>query len=251
MKKSWLWALGLSSYLVFLVCTLPAAVVLRFMPLPKDVVLGAASGTWQQGQVASVQVGPWQLPALSWQLSLSDFWRGQVGYQLTLGSTAQASQPSAVVAGRVGLSSMVLQQADVRVPIRWILPNVTLPMKMDATGDIVVNVTEFSSGQPYCASLQGTASWQDARFQSPIGWLDLQSIQGALSCQQGNLQLVTAANNALGAALTVDLLADRYQINGTLQPASTLPREVHQAMQFVGPQDSQGRYVMQLAGQIR
>lgn len=251
MKKSWLWALGLGSYLVFLVQTLPASVLVRFVSLPQGVSLGAVSGTWQQGQVASVRIGNWQLPALSWQLSLADVWRGQIGYELSLGSAELATQPSAVVEGRVGMSSMVLQRADVRVPIRWVLPNVTLPMQMDATGDIVVNVTEFSSGQPYCSSLKGTASWQDARFQSPIGWLDLQSIQGALSCQQGNLQLVTAANNALGAALTVDLLADRYQINGTLQPASTLPREVHQAMQFVGPQDSQGRYVMQLAGQIR
>lgn len=251
MKKSWFWVLGLGSYLVFLVATLPAAMVVRFVPLPAGVSLGAASGTWYQGQVDSIRHGNWQLPQLQWQLSLGTLWRGELGFQLRLGSAQQTTQPSGVLQGTAGMHSLQLQQLDVTVPIRWVLPNVTLPMKMDASGDIVLNLTEFSSGTPYCSALKGSASWQQAKFESPIGWLDLGSIQGSLSCEQGGLQLVTAANNPLGAALTVDLLADRYQINGTLQPNASLPKEVHQAMQFVGPQDSQGRYVMQLAGQIR
>lgn len=247
--KKWLWTLGLTSYLGFLVVSLPAAVVVKLLPALPGVTLGPAQGTWNDGHLAFVRQGNVQLNSIHWQLSLAQLWRGQLGFQLDVG--ASTAEPSAQLQGRAGLAGMTLEQGVVTVPIRWVLPKVSLPMKMDATGDIVVRIEEFQSGAPYCSVLKGQASWQDAKFESPIGWLDLQSITGVLSCQQGNLQLVTAANNPLGAALTVDLMADRYQIDGTLQPAASLPKEVHQAMQFVGPQDSQGRYVMKLAGQIR
>lgn len=247
--KKWLWTLGISSYLLFLVSALPAAVVLKLLPAMPGVTLGPAQGAWNDGRLAFVRQGNVQLNNLHWQLSLAQLWRGQLGFQLDVGTSN--AEPTAQLHGRVGMAGLTLEQGVVTVPIRWVLPKVSLPMKMDASGDIVVRIDEFQSGTPYCSALQGQASWQDAKFESPIGWLDLQTITGALSCQQGNLQLVTAANNPLGAALTVDLLADRYQIDGTLQPAASLPKEVHQAMQFVGPQDNQGRYVMKLAGQIR
>lgn len=247
--KKWLWTLGLTSYLGFLIASLPAAVVVKLLPSMPGVTLGPAQGQWNDGRLAFVRQGNVQLNAIHWQLSLAQLWRGQLGFQLEMG--ASQAEPTATVQGRVGFSGLSVEQGLVTVPIRWVLPKVSLPMKMDASGDIVVRIEEFQSGTPYCTALKGQASWQDAKFESPIGWLDLQSITGALTCQQGNLQLITAANNPLGAALTVDLLASSYQINGTLQPVSSLPKEVHQAMQFVGPQDSQGRYVMKLAGQIR
>lgn len=247
--KKWLWTLGLTSYLGFLIASLPAAMVVKLLPTMPGVTLGPAQGQWNDGRLAFVRQGNMQLNAIHWQLSLAQLWRGQLGFQLEMG--ASQAEPTATVQGRVGLSGLSVEQGLVTVPIRWVLPKVSLPMKMDASGDIVVRIEEFQSGAPYCTALKGQASWQNAKFESPIGWLDLQSITGVLSCQQGNLQLITAANNPLGAALTVDVLASSYQINGTLQPVSSLPKEVHQAMQFVGPQDSQGRYVMKLAGQIR
>ncbi|WP_414707780.1 type II secretion system protein N [Rheinheimera sp.] len=38
----------------------------------------------------------------------------------------------------------------------------------------------------------------------------------------------------------------KYQLNGTMKPDASLPKEVHQAMQFVGQPDAEGRFTLKL-----
>jgi general secretion pathway protein N len=171
--------------------------------------------------------------------------------QLSAGDVKDDSQPYLQLQGSINPASYALQQATVRWPIGGIMQNLQLPMPVDASGAIVLNIKEFAKGEPYCASLNGAASWQQARFKSPIGWLDLRQIDATLSCEQGNLRLVTAPGNPLALAVTADVMAGRSQLAGTLKPDASLPKEVHDAMRFVSQPDAEGRYTIQFGGQIR
>ena len=251
MKKSMLLGLGLSAYAVFAVALAPASVWLKLLPIPADVALGPVSGTLWSGQIMGVQRAPLYFPQLNWQLNLSPLWRGQVGLQLQGGTLKDSSQPYVQLDVSAGVGGLSVQQSVLRLPIAGILPQLQLPMPVDASGELVVNLQQLTLGQPYCTDLLGTASWQQARFKAPTGWIDLQAIHAKLNCETGHVQLVTSEDNPLGLLVKAELLADSYRINGSLKPATSMPKEVHQAMQFVGQPTADGRFPLNLQGQLR
>lgn len=251
MKKFGFIFTGVIAYLIFMVVLTPASVWLKLIPLPPEVQVGKVQGSLWQGQIDALSRPPVYLTNLRWQLNLSSIWRGELGVQLNAGDVKDDSQPYLNVSGSVSPGSYALQQATVRWPIGGIMRNLQLPMPVDASGAIVVNIKQFSHGQPYCTALDGNASWQQARFKSPIGWLDLRQIDATLSCDQGNLRLVTKPDNPLALAVTADVMAGRYQLSGTLKPDASMPKEVHEAMRFVSQPDAEGRYTIQFGGQIR
>ncbi len=251
MKKFTLILTGVISYLVFMLVLTPAAVWLKLAPLPANVQLGAVQGSLWQGQIDTVAVPPFYLNRLQWQLSFSELWRGRLGVALKAGDIRDDRLPFVQLNASVSPASFALSDATVRWPISGLVGHLQLPMPVEAAGVLVLNVAAFSQGEPYCQQLNGTASWQQARFKSPIGWLDLRQIDGTLSCQQGNLRLVTTPDNPLALAVTADVLAGSYALNGTLKPDSTMPKEVHEAMRFVSQPDNEGRYRITLGGQIR
>ncbi len=251
MKKSTLLGLGIGCYLLFMLLLTPAAVWFKLLPLPAGVQLGAVSGSLLDGRISMVERAPIQLQDVRWQLSLASLWRGEIGVQLDAGQLRAEHLPYVHLQARLRPAGFDLDTAVLRVPLSQVMRNVQLPMQVDAAGTLLLNVKGFAAGSPYCSTLQGTASWQQARFKSPIGWLDLKQINGVLSCEQGNLQLVTSADNPLGLLITAQLQAGQYQLNGTLKPDASMPKEVHDAMRFVGPQDNEGRFPIRLAGNIR
>ena len=251
MKKFGFVITGVLAYVIFMAVLTPAAVWLKFLPIPPQVQLGKVQGTLWQGQMDVLSRPPLYLTNVSWQLGFSSLWRGQLGVAVQAGDVKDDSQPYLNLTGHIGPASYALQQATVRWPVAGIMTNMQLPMPVDASGAMVLNVKNFSKGEPYCAALDGSASWQQARLKSPIGWLDLRQIDATLSCEQGNLRLVTRPDNPLALAVTADVMAGRYQLSGTLKPDASMPKEVHEAMRFVSQPDAKGRYNIQFGGQIR
>ncbi|RVU39882.1 type II secretion system protein N [Rheinheimera riviphila] len=251
MKKSILWGCGLTAYLVFAVTLAPASLWLKLLPLPADVKLGAVTGTLWSGQIAGVQRAPLYFPQLSWQLQLAPLWRGKIGLTVNGGELRDTELPYLQLAAELGLGSVTVRQSTVRLPIAGIMPQLQLPMPVDATGALVLNIQQFALGQPYCSALAGNASWQQAKFKAPNGWIDLNAIHSTLNCEEGNISLQTSADNPLGLLVKAEVLAGSYRINGSLKPEASMPKEVHQAMQFVGQPDGEGRFPLKLQGQIR
>ncbi|WP_306519255.1 type II secretion system protein N [Rheinheimera sp.] len=250
MKKSMLWALGITAYLLFALVLTPANVWLKLVTLPADVQLGPVTGTLWSGQIAGVQKAPFYLPQLSWQLQPSLLWRGKLGLKMQGGNLRDSNLPYLAVQAELGVGQLLLNNSTIRLPVAPIIPQLQLPMPVDASGAIVLNLKDFVLGQPYCAALDGKASWQQAKFKTPTGWIDLQAIDAVLNCDNGNISLQTTADNPLGLLVKADILQGSYQIAGTLKPAASMPKEVHQAMQFVGQADAEGRFPLKLQGRI-
>ena len=64
----------------------------------------------------------------------------------------------------------------------------------------------------------------------------------ALSCDSGTVVLTTDGANVLGLDIKAVINAEQLLVNGSLKPDASMPQEVHQAMQFLGKPDAQGRY---------
>jgi len=251
MKKSILWGCGLTAYVLFAVILAPASLWLKLLPLPADVKLGAVSGTLWSGHIAGVQRAPLYFPQLNWQLQLAPLWRGKIGVTLQGGELRDTELPYLQLAVELGVGSVDVRQSTVRLPVAGIMSQLQLPMPVDATGALVFNIQQFALGQPYCNALAGNASWQQAKFKAPNGWIDLNAIHSTLSCDAGNISLQTSDDNPLSLRVKAEVLAGSYRIAGSLKPAPSMPNEVHQAMQFVGQPDGEGRFPLTLQGQIR
>jgi len=231
MKKFGFIVTGMLAYVIFMAVLTPASVWLKLVSLPPEVQLGKVQGTLWQGQIDVLSRPPVYLTNLRWQLELSSLWRGQLGVQLNAGDVKDDSQPYLNLSGQVSPGSYALKQATLRWPVAGIMRNLQLPMPVDASGAIVLNIKNFTKGE--------------------LGWLDLRQIDATLSCEQGNLRLVTKPDNPLALAVTADVMAGRYQLAGTLKPDASMPKEVHEAMRFVSQPDAEGRYTIQFGGQIR
>lgn len=251
MKKVGFWLLGIFAYVVFTLVMTPASWWLKLVTLPPAVELGPVAGTLWSGTVQGVSVKPLYIPVLKWQLDLSTLWRGQLGVNLEGGSLRDDHYPYFQLNAALTPNRITVLPSNLRLPVAGILPNIQLPMPADASGSIVLSVSEYQFGQPYCSVLNGKASWQDARFKAPTGWIDLNAIHATLRCDNGSIVLNTTPDNPLALQVQAEVLAESYKIAGTLKPDASMPKEVHQAMQFVGQPDGNGNFPIDLQGRIR
>ncbi len=237
--------MALLAYLVFMLYLLPAAWLIHWLGLPAGVQLGQVQGTLWQGSAAVAQYQNVQVKQLRWRFNGWSLLRLAPEINITAGSMGEREQPYVKADVAYGFSGLNMQQALLRLPVSQLLPLLQLPLPVAASGELMVEVQDFQQGQPWCDSLTGTASWLDARLQPPTGtWLELNSIVADLRCEQGSPVLITDGNNSLGLAVTAAVENNRLTVNGTLKPDANLPQEVHQAMQFVGRPDTDGRYTI-------
>lgn len=225
----------------------PAAWWIKLAPLPADLQLGTVTGTLIQGKVSAIQYQHLYLPELKWQLNPWQLLTGKAQFNVTSGSRQQTKLAFVAATVNYGFRGLSLQNSILSLPVAEVMPLLQLPVPMAASGELVFDITEYQQGQPWCEALQGNASWLDAKLQSLSGnWLDFQALFATVQCEQGSIVLQTAADNVLGLAATLQLDKTRFQLNGTLKPEPSLPEEVHQAMQFLGQPDANGRYTIKL-----
>lgn len=245
MTKHWkLWATGIGCYLIFMLFLVPAAWWLKLVPLPSGLAVGQVTGTLWRGEITAVRYQQLGFSNVGWQLKPAALLTGKIRVALQSGSLQQTQLPYLDAVADYGFGGLQLNNSLLKLPVAQLVPALQLPLPVQATGELMLDVKHYSQGTPWCGQLTGAASWLDARLQPPgSNWLDLQSIYAELSCEQGNLQLITDGQNALGLAITASLDGNsRLSVNGTVKPEASMPEEVHQAMKFIGRPDAEGRY---------
>ena len=235
--------LGTVVYLLSLLILTPAAWWLKLAPLPAELRLGLVQGTLWQGQITALRYQSLELRQVEWQLKPWSLLTGALVVDLQAGELAEHQQPYIKGQLRYGFSGLQLNDTLLRYPVADLAPMLTLPLPIAADGQLMVDIEHYRQGSPWCKQLTGQASWQEARLEPPTGWIDLQHIFATLQCDDGELLLVTDGQNPLGLDVSARLLGgSRFSVDGTLKPDSSMPEEVHQAMQFVGAPDAEGRY---------
>jgi len=244
--KSGLLVLGF--YLVFLLMLVPAAWWLKLVTLPAGVRVGPVSGTLWQGEVQAVSVEGIVLPSVRWQLRPLALLGGVLQLQLNAGQQQQQQWPYLTSELKFGFSGVELTQTQLRVAASQLQPVLQLPLPVGLDGQVHLKVQQLLWNETGCQQLSGLVSWMNARIQPPTGWIGLGTLDGRLSCEQQQIQLVTTASPPLNLAVTATVSpAGQYQLQGYIKPDQSMPEEVHQAMRFVGKPDEQGRFPLQLA----
>ncbi|MGI5310161.1 type II secretion system protein N [Rheinheimera sp. WS51] len=248
MNKSWkLISITLVCYVVFMLILAPAAWWLKLVSLPAGVQLGNVSGTLSSGKVSGIQIQKLYLSDLSWQLNPWQLITGKAQFAITSGNGQQVQFPYVKSTLNYSLFGLSLQDSLFRLQAVDVMPLLDMPVPIEVTGEVVLDIADYKQGEPVCDSLKGNVSWLDAKLLTLSGnWLDLQSLFATLGCDDGSLVMQTAPDNILGLDAAFRFNSERVQLDGTVQPASSLPEEVHQAMAVLGRPDGNGRYTLKL-----
>ncbi|GGW68615.1 type II secretion system protein N [Alishewanella tabrizica] len=247
MIKHWKLALcGVVAYILFLVILTPASWWLKMLTLPPSVQLGPVTGTLWQGEVKQLSFQQQPLPALTWRLNPWSLLTLNPEIALSSGTLQQVSAPYLQSTLQIGFGGLQLEESIVRLPMTTLLPYLTLPLPVQARGDLVVEIQQLRLAELQCEELIGQASWLNASLQPPTGtWLDLKNIYARLSCAAGQPVLITDPENVLSLAIEATMSSTgALRVQGSLLPDPSLPDEVHQAMRFVGQPDANGRFLL-------
>ncbi|PKI13167.1 type II secretion system protein N [Colwellia sp. 12G3] len=246
--KKWfaVMAIFLSSYVFFLVATMPLAFLINNIELPKNIQIDTVSGSIWQGEIAQLAVNNNQVQQIKTELS---FWS-----LLILSPSVDVSFGDATSAGPEGrftltISSNKLQLHDVELFISAndIAKKLPLPIPVTAQGNIELSFRELvlnSSEKLVCQQAQGQVSWLRSGVVALENNIKLGKIDADLNCEKGDLIAQILPKNNLGLSFTARLsLADQKASGqGYLKPGKNFPAELQSALSFLGRPDNQGRY---------
>ncbi len=239
-------AIFLSSYVVFLVATMPLALLINNIELPKSIYIDTVSGSIWQGEIAQVSVSNNQVQKIRTELS---FWS-----LLSLSPRVIVSFGDATSAGAEGkftltVSSSKLQLNDVElfVSANDIAKQLPLPIPVTAQGNIELSLTELildRSEKLVCQQAQGQVSWIRSGVVALDNNIKLGKIRAKLDCEQGDLIAKILPKNNLGLSFTTRLSLANQKASGQgyLKPGAKFPAQLKSALSFLGRPDNQGRY---------
>ena len=243
MKSALKWgSFCLVVYFIFLIVKLPAAQVLSKIPLPKGVSVSGVTGTVWEGHAQRTQANGLPIYDLNWSLSFFPLLFGQISADIKAGNIRDTDQISAT--GHISVAGQRLQADDLLsyVPTNLVIGLLPLPFPIQADGrfKVQLNEVDYAAG---CQAIVGKGQWLNATYSGATGVVDLGNFDADLSCQDGNIVMDVKPPNSFGLTAKAIIPANmKFKIEGRLKPDSNLPKEVHQAAQFLGKADAQGYY---------
>lgn len=250
-KKVLIAALFLVAYLGFLLVKLPATLVVRYLPLPPNLVqLEGVSGTLWSGQVARLQYASESLTQLRWELNGWSLLRFAPEISLRFGDRSGLNGQ-----GVVGWNGAAFgRDITLNVPAPWVLDRVPmrLPFPLTVAGQLQLKVDQFAQGNPWCDNLYGNLYWYGADADTSAGKLPLGDPEIKLTCIDSRLVAeLKQSSEAVQMMGKLELQANRqYLFQGSLKPGPELPEEMKQGLPFLGQPDGQGRFPLRYQGRI-
>jgi general secretion pathway protein N len=221
--------------------------------LPKQLKIGNVSGSVWAGAVTQViykdknqqQV----FKNLKWSIQASSLFYANLVADINFGNIREKSELSGKGSIQFGLLSneLILKNTNLRAPINDLLSQANLPLPVNAKGRVTVKIEEYELGEPYCEVLNANITTQQLEVQGLSGWFSIDEIAAKGKCKSGNITFAVNKSNDLGLQLDVVLAAkNKLTVSGFVKPSAKMPKDVHDAVKFLGRPDNQGRYAIKL-----
>lgn len=241
-------AIFVSSYVVFLMSSLPLTFVVNQVKLPSSVKLGVVTGSVWDGKISQLTVNNNDIKKVETSLS---FWS-----LFTLSPSVDINFGDAMIAGPEGeltleVSSDELSISDAKVlisaaDVAKVLP---LPIPVAASGDMEINISQLTlvtGNKLECLQGDAEAIWTRARVEALDKNVKLGKLSVDVNCKEGDIFAKVNPKNDLG--LTFDALLTlpekKTSGQGYLKPGAKFPSEVKPVLSFLGRADKEGRYTL-------
>lgn len=243
-KKFAIVVVFLMTYLGFLVATLPAAVLLNQIALPKNIALSGVKNSIWQAEIEQASVDKMVIRNIQTKLN---FWS-----LFSLAPSMSVTFGDALLPGPEGELDITLSQekitiADLNLFIKAndIAQQFTLPVPVTAKGDVNIALSHAAINiqNNQCITAEGLLEWSKAGANALNESIQLGHFNAEIACEDGVLALLLSPNNNLGLSLNAYVRqGGRISGNGWLKPGAKFPLVLNSALPYLGRKDSQGRY---------
>ncbi|WMN58768.1 type II secretion system protein N [Pseudoalteromonas xiamenensis] len=241
----------LVSFVLFVFWQLPATIAIQLSAplLPPTIQFGQLSGSVWEGHVTEIRVQQMTLKNVYWDITPAALFTGRLQLNVKVGNARDKDEISGHgdIALNVFNQHVTLDDAVLRFSVEQAMGHVTLPLPVEAKGRVLLNVSHFSMGTPYCEALVGDIRTPNIDVKGLNNWFSIGELEGGLDCKSGNIAITVSPDNKLG--LQADALLSQnlqFNVNGKIKPDASLPKEVHDAVKFLGRADSDGYYPIKL-----
>ncbi|MEI6893519.1 MAG: type II secretion system protein N [Colwellia sp.] len=239
-------AIFFTGYLAFLVATMPLALLINNIELPKNLNMGSVSGSVWQGEISQISANNYTIEKITTELS---FWS-----LLLFSPTIDVSFGEAMLAGAEGkftltlsAEQLLLKDVELFVSANDIAKQLTLPIPVTAQGNVELTLAELNlntSEKMACEYGQGQISWLQSGVTALDNHIKSGTIKADIDCDKGDLRANISAKNDLGLSFIARLSIAKQKASGQgyLKPGANFPTELESALPFLGRPDNQGRY---------
>lgn len=235
-------AIFLLVYLVFLMATLPARLIVANVELPKGVELYGISGTVWSMNIEQVHVQDIRLVDVNVKTQVFSLLTLDPALNVVFGN-AISSDPEGSLTVSGLMAQLTLSDVSVNVEADLIASQLALPLPIDAHNYINLSLTEFVVGAPVCHIANGRILWDKARVTALDESVKLGKLAAKVACEQGALAIEIEPKNDLGLTFVAYVRSSKkVSGNGYLKPGAKFPEEMKPILSFLGETDREGRY---------
>jgi general secretion pathway protein N len=250
MKNPFLLALAsFVLFIIFLLAKLPATQVIPRLPLPDKLSISQVSGTIWSGHADQVIYNGLQVLDVDWELGVLPLLLGKASLYIDAGSIRDTDQIA--IKGNISIGSKGLSSTDTQVyaPTPLLLAQLQLPLPVDASGRVLVEIDELDHPREGCKTLSGKGQWINGAV-TVVGFdqeLSLGSYAADLKCDNGPIQLTVAPDNTLSLSGTAAIdNTGQFSAEGKFKVPSDFPKEMRDAAALFSPPDAQGFHTVKL-----
>ena len=239
-------AIFLSSYIAFLLASMPLALVVNNIKLPRNIEIQGVSGTVWQGEIASVVSNNNSIEQIKTKVSFWSLFSLAPSIEVNFGD-AMLAGPEGKFTLKVSAEQLALSDVEVFIAAKDIIKQLTLPIPVTAQGNIELYLSSLvltTGDKLSCSQAQGELTWLRAGVVALEQNIKLGKFTVAISCKEGDLLAKLSPKNNLGLSFdgVLALPTQRPSGQGYLQPDAKFPPQLKSALTFLGRADNQGRY---------
>ncbi|NTS75845.1 type II secretion system protein N [Catenovulum sp. SM1970] len=250
MKKSnWIkfGGMGVVLYLVFLIATIPAHLVVSQISVPRTVQLGMVSGTVWDGKFNAVLVNGILLKNVRWSFSPSALLTGKLGVDFKISNSRRSKHVSAEGFAYLGFSGFATDETKVNIPAALFKQRFGLSMIDSVTGVIRIDLDHFRPDQPYCAELDGKVKWKSAELSVMNALYEVGDINLDLKCADGGI-VAQVKGDEKYLSMNVEMQVPspgQIEVNGQIKAGEMAAPLLANSLSFLGQANEEGFFPVQ------
>lgn len=248
MKRGWLLALiGLLVFVVLLIATLPARVLLDRIPI---VSASGVGGSLWSGHAETLAVQGVSLGRADWRLFALPLLKGQLQIEAQVSPPGGRGRAQCVITLR---QEVTCSRVDVSLPLQS-LQLASLPQGW--SGHLSAELSHLAIKEGWPVAIAGRVDVQDiqkmaATGASPFGSFRLEFPAPQVTPNDGLTGVLQDTGGPLNVVGTLRLQPDRtYVIDGHVAARGDAAPDVARAIEYLGTPDAQGRREFSLAGSL-
>jgi general secretion pathway protein N len=247
-KKLTIASIFILLYIGFLIATLPTALVLNQLSLPKNIVILGVKGNIWNTDIAQITIEKTTIQKVNAILNFWSLFTLSPKVDITFGDSFTPG-PEGELELVLTTSKAIVNDLNVLVKANDIAQQISLPIPVTAKGEIeltVLNAEVDLNNNNQCITVTGTATWSKAGVVALEQSIELGKLSADISCDKGTLAAVISPKNDLGLTFSAYLSQKgKLSGNGYLKPEDKFPQALNDALPFLGRKDRQGRYRLQ------